>query len=943
DIVATRDNCNSRLFRITITVYVDTESSVVFGGSKLSEGDLLNFGDGSPSVLVPEIGPNSTPSGPGFSSTYTVIDAARKIARATYTILHEYSGALPSYKISYREPNRNQGVLNMDQSVNTQFYLETFVNLDPFVGCSNTPNLLIPPIDRACVGSAWFHNPGAYDPDGDSLSYALVTPNQETGVNVFNYRDPDSQEFYTDFANGQEDQDGEPEFFQDPISGTITWNAPGKVGEYNIAFEIREWRKLRDGIWRQIGFVRRDMQIIVEDCDNKRPDLIIPNDTCIVAGTVLNATIFGLDPDNDKVKIEAFSEIFNFPSAQSPATYSPNPPIFRVIDPINGNLSFEWNTTCAHVKDQPYQVTFKITDQPANGGVNLATFKTWFIKVVGPAPEWKEPILDLNKRETKLEWSPYFCQNAETMQVWRRVGEFPFEPDNCQTGMPDFLGYDLIATVPSKTTNTYTDNNGGKGLAPGARYCYRLVAIFPLPRGGESYVSLDTCVGPILADVPVITNVSVDKTDLSTGEIRIRWQKPFDANIIQFPPPYHYEVYRAVGSTRGNDSTDVTSLGVFVNDTTFIDKGLNTEENFYNYSIAAYTPTNTWVGTSATASSVRLETKSQTGKIELSWSAFVPWSNIIPQYPTHELFRGNEGDAPEAFVPIASVDVTANGFSYTDEGLEDNKVYCYRVQTKGGYGNPKIITPLENFSQVICAQTGDDEPPCQLLPPLRSTLDFIDCNDFLAKDTQCDRDTYSNTIFWNKPTDAECRSDVSSYNVYAASRVGDVFTKIANVKDTFYLDSNLLSFARCYKITAVDRSGNEGEQSNELCIDNCPYYELPNVFTPNEDDFNDRFSAYSARDSENCGEANCIDISKCARFVISVKAKIYNRWGKEVYDYEGHISDEVNSIYIDWNGKDNKGNELNPAVYYYVAEVTFDTVDPAKEVKTFKGWIHLLR
>ncbi len=957
DIVAVRDNCNSRTFRITITVYTNTNgTSVLFGGTKFEDGDLLDFGDGTLRILVPEIGPGKTPSGSNFSSTYTEIDAARGIARATYTVTYTYAGP-GAYIISYREPNRNEGVLNMDRSVDTPFYLETQVVIDPFLGCSNTPNLLVPPIDRACSGVAWFHNPGAYDPDGDSLSYAMVVPFQDVTEEVLNYLQPNTNnpKLYTDFATGNELNSGPPTFKIDAISGTITWDAPGNVGEYNIAFEIREWR-LIEGQWVKIGFVRRDMQIVVEDCDNDRPDLEIPNDTCVVAGSNLKETILGLDPDNDKVKIEAFSEIFKFPAAQSPATYTPNPPVFQSLNP-KAELEFEWNTTCSHVKDQPYQVVFKISDDPPNGGPSLATFKTWFIKVVGPAPEWEDATLDLSNRETKLEWSPYFCQSAETMQVWRRVGEFPFEPDNCQTGMPEFLGYELIATVPIKTGNTpvttYTDTNGGKGLAPGAQYCYRLVAVFPLPRGGESYVSKDTCVGPILADVPVITNVSVEKTNTSAGEILIRWQKPFDANLGQFPPPYHYEVYRATGFARGNDSTNVTSLGVFVNDTTFIDRGLNTEENVYNYSITGYSSTNGLLGTSAAASSVRLEPKSQVKKIELNWSAFVPWSNQIPQFPNHEVYRGDEGEDPEDFDLIATVDVTANGFIYIDEGqhngvpLVDNLVYCYRIKTRGGYGNPKIITPLENFSQRICAQPGDSIPPCKLLPPLRSSLDFIDCNDYRTKDAQCDRKTFSNTIFWNKPTDTECRGDVSGYNVYAAPKVGEDFVIVSeNQKDTFYTDINLLSFARCYRIAAVDRSGNEGELSDILCIDNCPYYELPNVFTPNGDEINDEFSAYSGRSFENCGEANCIPIEiaeKCARFVLRVNAKIYNRWGKEVYSYQGQISDEVKNIYIDWNGVDNNGRELPSAVYYYVAEVTFDSVDPAKQVKNFKGWVHLLR
>ncbi|MEO7989527.1 MAG: gliding motility-associated C-terminal domain-containing protein [Chryseolinea sp.] len=952
NIIATRDNCNSRLFHITIIVYTNTNgTSVLFGGTKFDEGDLLDFGDGKERVLVPEIGPGKTPFGSNFSSTYEVVDADRGIAKATYTITHEYTGS-SSFKISYREPNRNEGVLNMDQSVNTPFYLETVVVIDPFLGCDNTPNLLVPPIDRACLGVTWSHNPGAYDPDGDSLSYAFVVPNQEVDEPVLNYRDPNKAEFYADFEHGSEDQSHQPTFKIDPISGTITWDAPGKVGQYNIAFVIKEWRKYH-GKWQEMGFVRRDMQIIVEDCDNDRPDLEVPKDICVIAeSSPVSIEIFGTDPDNNKVKIEAFSEIFNYPNAQSPATRTPYPAIFQSLDPVThkAKLTFTWQTKCLHVKDQPYLVVFKITDQAAGNNASLATYKSWFIKVVGPKPVWKPPVM-VNKHAAKLEWENYECQqNAETMQVWRRVGEFPFSPDSCQTGMPKFLGYKLIATVPIKTGNTfvttYTDTNEGKGLAPGAKYCYRLVAEFPLPRGGESLVSEEICLDPIPVDVPVITNVSVEKTDRASGEIRVRWRSPFENSVTAD----HYVVSRAIGFARGTDSLIVNSSGVFINDTTFIDKGLNTEENVYNYTITARDLNDVDLGTSAAASAVRLETKSQVGKIELKWDAFVPWSNQIIDHPTHELYRGLEGTPVENFALIGNVDVIANGFTYLDEGLLDNQVYCYRVRTFGGYDNKKIIdSVLVNFSQVICAQTGDSIPPCKLLPPLRSTLDFIDCNDYRSRvDTQCDRTTFSNTIYWSKPEDEECRSDVSGYNVYAASRVGDDFIMVSeNQKDTFYVDKrSLLSYAQCYRIAAVDRSGNEGELSDILCIDNCPYYELPNVFTPNGDNINDEFSAYNAREYQNCGEVNCIPIEvaeKCARFVISVKARIYNRWGKEVYSYEGQISDEVKNIYIDWNGLDSNGRELAPAVYYYIAEVTFDTVDPAKKVKTFKGWIHMIR
>ncbi|HEX8040089.1 MAG TPA: gliding motility-associated C-terminal domain-containing protein, partial [Chryseosolibacter sp.] len=469
EITVERVNCSSLTFRITVTVFTNTiNTNVLFGG----EDDWLDFGDGN-RMLVPETDNTPRP------------DLGEGIATASFTITHTYSGN-GKYVISYSEPNRNAGVLNMDGSVNTRFYIETLLIIDPFLGCNNSPKLLVPPIDRACKGIAWFHNPGAYDPDGDSLSYELVIPFRDNNTTVVNYKDPADPKFYTDYQTANENASGPPSFLINPIDGTLTWDAPGAIGEYNIAFVIREWR-LVNGIWVSIGFVRRDMQIIVDDCENERPELEVPEDVCVEAGSVLDATILGTDPDGDSVKIEAFSEILNLAEAQSPATVTPFPARFAKQP---AELKFHWQTDCAHVKDQPYQVVFKITDKSPTGS-RLVTFKTWFIRVVGPEPTWVNASVDLPTRSANLQWNPYFCQNAETIQIWRRVDSFEFQPDSCQTGMPDGLGYNLIGTVPVKDINnnpvtTYTDTNEGRGLASGAQYCYRLVAAFPLPRGGES-------------------------------------------------------------------------------------------------------------------------------------------------------------------------------------------------------------------------------------------------------------------------------------------------------------------------------------------------------------------------------------------------------------------------------------------------------------------------
>ena len=516
------------------------------------------------------------------------------------------------------------------------------------------------------------------------------------------------------------------------------------------------------------------------------------------------------------------------------------------------------------------------------------------------------------------------------------------------------MGYELVTEVGIKDSNlvpitSYIDTNGGKGLAPGARYCYRLVAIFPLPKGGESYVSKDTCVGPILADVPIMTHVSVEKTDLATGQIRVRWQRPFEADPGQFPPPYRYALYRAVGFARGGDSTLVAS-NLTAPDTTFLDTGLNTEDNVYNYSVTAYASNNLEVGSSFPASSVRLTAQSQVGSIQLNWNAFVPWSNQIQTFPSkHLIYRGPEDATESELVLIDSVDVLAGGFMYADRGqkgaLEQDKTYCYRIKTRGGYGNPAIMEPLQNFSQIICAQLGDTIPPCKPTVLVNS----LNCEEFLADQDNCGSNLFQNTIYWEHNREDGCDTNILGYRIYRSLSADGDFVLLEDagiVTDTFYVDKSVASYAYCYKISAVDRSLNESELSDAVCNDNCPYYELPNVFTPNGDNCNDLFSAYSDRSlsGEEGGGCNLSEdaLTKCARFVESVVFRVYNRWGQEVYSYEGSISNEVNSIYIDWDGRDNNGNQLPSGVYYYVAEVTFDIVSSDK-TKIIKGWVHLIR
>jgi gliding motility-associated-like protein len=897
EIIAERISVQTLTYRITVVGYTDTRSSVTFGPGR------INFGDGREEQL-------------NTKSDFSLVeDLGDLIEKNTFVITHTFQGP-GKYKIRFLEFNRNDLTLNMNNSVDTPFYVETEITIDPFIGVNNSPVLTIPPVDNGAVNVRYIHNPGAYDPDGDSLSYRIEIPKQGFERVVNNYRDPASAEF----SKNKEDGTG-PAFMRvDAIFGDLVWDAPGTAGQYSVAMRITEWRKI-DGKYVEIGYVVRDMQIIIENSKNKRPKLILPPDLCVVAGTRIKEIIQGQDPDGDPIKIEVFGEPMEINT--SPATYKPENE-FQVQP---GIVNFDWQTVCNHVREREYEVRVRITDKPLSGP-KLVDIQTWKIKVIGPPPVWDE-LEQLPGRTLKLNWDPYACaSSAQEMQVWRRLNSDPYEPDSCETGIR--AGFELIGTT-NMTTFDFTDKNGGEGLAPGNTYCYRLVATFPTPRLGESIVSKEICI-TIDVDVPILTNVSITATDEKDGEIFVKWTPPYDLDKVQFPGPYSYELLRSEGFTGAQNRL---SLGK-TTDTLFTDKKLNTKNLVYNYKVVLL-DNNIKIDTSTAASSVRLEPTIINEAIELKWSFNVPWNNSISKY-THEVYR-NRADAAALdvtnFVKIADVDVTQKGSIYLDEGkfngvkLKKDLEYCYYVVTKGAYNVVGLVYPLENRSQIICAKPDDNRLPCA--PVL--TFEGPDCAKYVAEQS-CGTVTYVHELSWKPNFSGTCDDQLSGYRLYfnPDGSPDGTFTRIGQYSAIQLRATlrNLANYKGCYYITAVDRSGNESPKSNVVCIDNCPNYLLPNAFSPNGDGLNDTFMAFDN------------PFSKCPRFVSQVELFIVNRWGTEVFSYASQSATE-NDPFIRWDGKDPSGNELPAGTYYYSGTVFFDVVDPTKKQQTLKGTIQLIR
>ncbi|GAB3492612.1 hypothetical protein GCM10027341_06930 [Spirosoma knui] len=798
--------------------------------------------------------------------------------------------------------------------------------------------MLNPPLDSARVGQRFCHNPAAFDADGDSLAYRLSVPQEgfaDTGCRgrfISAYQDP------TRFSRTGE-SGGSPSFAIDPITGTLCWDAPGEEGQFNFAFIIEEWR---NGVL--IGEITRDMQIIVVDQPNRRPLIQPIPDLCVTAGTLINQPVTASDPDGQRVIITGFGGVFNVGQDRQPL------PPGELIQPAYATLTnngvalaqpatvnFSWQTNCNQLREAPYDVVFKVNDVPPRGVASLVSFQTFRIRLVGPPIQnlTARPTATANGRAIQLSWTPYSCGAAGTrLSIYRREGCENIEIGPCQTGLPAGSGYVKVGEVEQGIT-TFTDTSA---LRRGGAYSYRIIAQYPDRNGGfnggVSIVSAQACLElPLLA--PVITQVTVDSTADTRGQITVRWSRPIGLNPGDLGGPYQYRLQRAEGLTGTNFSTIATlntSLQVGVADTVFVDKGLNTAATAYNYRLEffyteASTGQLTRLDVTESASSVRLAAAPANRRISLSWQASTPWSN---DNQVHDVYRSRSGPAGP-FNLVAQVQVQGpNSYTYVDAGedtyaqdgntagaLSADSSYCYRVLTRGRYADAKLagLGLLRNYSQILCATPTDTTRPC---PPTLG-LDSLNCAS-LSSESFCEQTSFTNQLRWLPGSGAGCDATVVGYKLYYGRYQQDSLGVLTQVPapTTSFAHTSLTTVAGCYYVTAVNSRGLESVPSNRVCNEACPELVLPNVFTPNGDGKNDVFAPL-----------------RCARFVEQVVLVVYNRWGAKVY--------EGTSGSLSWDGRGSDGAELPSGLYYYQVSVRYGVLDRTPPPQVLKGWVQLLR
>tara|TARA_B110000483_G_C18201878_1_gene545610 strand:+ start:954 stop:3638 length:2685 start_codon:yes stop_codon:yes gene_type:complete len=828
-------------YEITVTTFTDPDAT----GADRCTLDV-HFGDGSMETVNRSNGVLNNRCTANVNTGDGELIYQNTIRKNRYITTHTYAGP-GSYIITMSDPNRVDNIQNIPNSVSVPFFLRSTLVISSTVGPNTSPDLFYYPVDNGCMQKPYFHNPGAVDPDGDSLHFSFSVCYGDDGKPIPGYVLPNEIN-----PNGMNNLE------IDEQSGTLSWITPQAFGDFNVCILIQEFR--RDTVSGQVikvGDVLRDMQMTIGACDNDPPTYDPLPDECVLANDTVKRAI----------RFNDVGDLLTLTGSGLPLNLNISPAKFNqpVIELDSVESVFYWETLCDHIRTRSYQMVFRAADNRQLS--ELVNFSTLNVLIVGPPSNFIDA--EPKGNSVQLSWSVNPCDNAVGYKIYRKIDSLGYVPDKCVVGVPAFTGYKLIAKVSSYNLVNYTDDNDGEGLVHGHKYCYMITGVYP--DGVESLPTFEACT-QLKKDVPVITRVSIRNTSESFGRDTVMWASPTELDdTVQFLGPYQYRIYRKINDFPF-EQIGLTNIvnNIEDGDTMFVDENLNTKDDFLSYKIELTSGVDV-VGETQKAQSLYLQAKGLDRSMLLTWDVQVPWTNYF-----YEVHRFNE------LLQLYELLDTAYGTQFIDSGLINETSYCYLVKSIGKYSTSGFIDPLINWSQISCAAPTDTIPPCN---PLN-----------IVVEGDCDLDrTY---LFWENPK-IECGDDIWKYRIYYAPKLGDEYEFIYETVDadeTEYEKISPYSIAGCYEITALDSSGNESIAEDRFCIDNCPNYRLPNVFTPGGDGANDFF------------------VPLPYKHVESINMKIYDRWGSLVF--------KATNPAIGWDGRHFLTNRILPSgVYFYVCTV----------------------
>jgi hypothetical protein len=246
---------------------------------------------------------------------------------------------------------RDAGIVNIPNSINVPFYTESQLIINSTTGINNSVQFLRMPIINGIINTPLTHNVTPYDPDGDCLTFEIVSCKGAGGLIIPGYTLPNFVSI-------------------DSINGELTWTNPALLGSFSLAVKVNEWR---NGMI--IGYVVRDFEITIlppppfpyyfSGINAWQIDANGNYSYTLFAGDTLQLNFSYTDSFASIVDLNAYSEVFGL---TGPALF------FKTLSlPTIGGL-FSWIPSSSHVRPAPYIVTFRGSSDNIENDISLLIY-----------------------------------------------------------------------------------------------------------------------------------------------------------------------------------------------------------------------------------------------------------------------------------------------------------------------------------------------------------------------------------------------------------------------------------------------------------------------------------------------------------------------------------------------------------------------------------------
>jgi hypothetical protein len=213
---------------------------------------ILYYGDGDSAVVPRSNGPIGACVSPALMGIVSLTCTGSGKSNE-YISYHNY----PSpgiYNLSVNDPNRSAGIMNVMNSVNTQFHLEATIVISPLWAGNSSPAFLNSPLVCSAAYATYNYNPSVFDAEGDSLYY----------------------ENFLRGTAGYTDPLADNAFYIDSLTGDVVWDVPTTIGDYIYDIRITEWKNIGGNYYYAGGVMQEVWSSITAGTANVNEELIQP-------------------------------------------------------------------------------------------------------------------------------------------------------------------------------------------------------------------------------------------------------------------------------------------------------------------------------------------------------------------------------------------------------------------------------------------------------------------------------------------------------------------------------------------------------------------------------------------------------------------------------------------------------------------------------------------